>query len=339
MAGVENVRLFPGVGTCLSLVYVICLAYSELLVTVAPGLDEITFTWFTLLCFTVFFPAFLYFRGLNPWVCSVRDRWLLAFTGITEVLSNVFVCIAVAKAPLGDVTTIWNTTIILVPICEAAITVLKREECPLKCIPLQILFMVMAFSGVILITQPSFLFPTGETKTRDAFTYFIGYASAFGNTVVASANYIIVGQLDHIHWAIVSASFIPASALVLPIMTYFLNGFRFQSSAKPLDYFAAFISGFLDIFSNAYCTLAQKVASASTVTLISTLEIPLGYLLDFVFNGIKPCKITIGGACLVMAAVVGATLVTLLEERKGLQTGKNSIQDYSERSPLLPLTK
>ena len=41
----ENVRMFPGVGILLCLAYVVCLTYSELLVTVTPALDAATFLW------------------------------------------------------------------------------------------------------------------------------------------------------------------------------------------------------------------------------------------------------------------------------------------------------
>ena len=65
---------------------------------------------------------------------------------------------------------------------------------------------------------------------------------------------------------------------MLPILTLFFNGFDFPSGVWRQDYAAAIISGLLDVVGAIFCTLSQKIVSASTVTLVSTLEIPLRFV-------------------------------------------------------------
>ena len=61
-------------------------------------------------------------------------------------------------------------------------------------------------------------------------------------------------------------------------MTFYLNGFDFSTTALARDYVAAVISSVLDVLAVIYITLAQKIVSASTATLLSTLEIPFRYV-------------------------------------------------------------
>jgi len=335
----ENVRLFPGVGMLLSLFYVICLSYSELLVAVTERLDEVTFIWFDLSCFFMVFVPTLMIQGHNPWVPSVKDRLLLFLGGISEVICHVFIIVAVIKAPFGDVTTIWSTCIVLVPVCECVLAPITRPKDSKRCpsnLPLQILFTTMAIIGVIFVTKPSFIFKSDDVQPK-SYNQYIGYLCAIGNAFCVTSNYIIVDQLDHIKWAIVDFWFVPATLLILPPLTFFFNGFQFPTTALPLDYVAAIVSGLLDVTACIFCTLSQKVVNASAVTLVSTLEIPLSYFLDFIFKGAIPSWSTIGGAALVMAAVVGATLHTILLQIK--PQGEVSIQRKrdrdGERDPLL----
>ena len=84
-----------------------------------------------------------------------------------------------------------------------------------------IVFTLMAGTGVVLISRPSFLFhddagmDAAMAKNDAANRHrWWGYACAMGNAFSATASYVIVDRLDHLHWAVIDFYFVPVGLLV-----------------------------------------------------------------------------------------------------------------------------
>ena len=131
------------------------------------------------------------------------------------------------RAPFGDVVTIWSTAIVLVPMVECAIAPYAREgrrakRCSTQ-LGLQLLFALMAGAGVVVVSKPSFLFSRDDddsaaSSAASSGKELVGYLCAVGNAFAATSSYVIVGQLDHVRWAVVDFYFVPAAIMVKPII-------------------------------------------------------------------------------------------------------------------------
>ena len=84
-----------------------------------------------------------------------------------------------------------------------------------------IVFTLMAGAGVVLISRPTFLFHDdagidAAMANNDAANRrrWWGYACAMGNAFSATASYVIVDRLDHLHWAVIDFYFVPVGLLV-----------------------------------------------------------------------------------------------------------------------------
>lgn len=221
--------------------------------------------------------------------------------GVFDVLLILLMSYAFQHAPIGDAACLFAMRVLWTPIVEAFVTK--------KCItPSHAITMLLAVSGAILITQPAFL-GFSQEHDMEKFPYlYVAYLLALIAGVIAGLQFIFLSMCPDVHWSVWQLMMIPAGIVIAPIV------FHFSGSAVKvahsnislyffIDLFGCFFIAWFDFLGRMCRTVACKEHTASTVSLVSVLEIPFTYAWGWLYSGQAMGKMEIGGAVLVMCAV------------------------------------
>mmetsp|Transcript_6806 Transcript_6806/g.7278 ORF Transcript_6806/g.7278 Transcript_6806/m.7278 type:complete len:410 (+) Transcript_6806:177-1406(+) len=206
-----------------------------------------------------------------------------------------FICLfwtALDLLPLGDATTVVYCS----PLFTALFSWLLLGE-PIP--PSVIVCMALSMVGVILVTQPTFLFGNGmEEQTEDMVQYDRGMLYAFLSAALGGLLPVLVRKSKECHWATVehatalcsTAIFTPAAMGVLALTkdadsdessnTDLWEGIQDPRALLLLGLVA--LVGFAGLGLQTYGFQREAAARASVMTF---LEIPFSYVLQFLMFG------------------------------------------------------
>lgn len=165
------------------------------------------------------------------------------------------------------------------------------------------LFAVLSFGGVVLIARPPFLFGTDGDKLVGhnpllGAVYALASAASFSLLVVTARKQSIMG----IHP--VTILFFNAIVVLVTnaIVCTILSEWAFPNPAE-WGFLLGF--GFSDFLAQTFIYMAVVVEVAMFVSIISTFEVILTFLWQFLFLHIAPDWISVVGAALILASCVG----------------------------------
>ena len=92
--------------------------------------------------------------------------------------------------------------------------------------------------------------------------------------------------------------------VIAPINYFTENGLTYPLNYGPLDVFAVFLIALFDVLGRACRTCAVQEHTASTVALVSTLEIPFSYFWGWVYAGEQLHRLQMIGALLVIVSIL-----------------------------------
>jgi len=281
----------------LGILNVVCWSYYNVLVDLTKVFNNGVIL-LACVCFNLFaVTPLLYFtwRKLNI-KGRLQSLWCACF-GLFDVFLILLMSYAFQHAPIGDAACLFALRVVWTPTVEA---VLKR-----RCIPFtQVLTVTFALVGAVLITRPNFLFQNADHDPLKYPNLFRAYGIAFVAGILAGMQYIFLAFCPNVHWSVWQVAIVPVGVVIAPINYFTENGLTYPLNYGPLDVFAVFLIALFDVLGRACRTCAVQEHTASTVALVSTLEIPFSYFWGWVYAGEQLHRLQMIGALLVIVSIL-----------------------------------
>jgi len=256
------------------------------------------------------------FRG-TPTLKISFLLFLLAFTGGLRLL---FIFTSFSRLPIGDSTTIFYSS----PILVMVLSIFLLGE---KCGMFRIVAVSAMISGVVLIAKPPILFGS-EDETYDA----IGYTLSLSACVMSA-------------WGVVLNKLV-ANDVDKPVILFYLG---FACSACGLlglftlgqpsvgsyhDWIVGVAIGLLGLLTQFFLVWAVQLESPARVTIMRQMQIILGYIVQAVMFGVVPTWTDLLGAGLVLCTVIAMSFERTLMEK----CSPANVTDDESTRPLISTT-
>lgn len=206
---------------------------------------------------------------------------------------------ALTKMPVGDATAIVY--------CGPIFTALFARI--ILCETLHWSFFVclsLALGGVCLITQPSFLFPSTGGQNQPL-TYNEGAVSALVSAALAGMLPVAVRLSRECHWSVVEhVTALCSTFFLTPIALAIWYAYHDDLSAQDLDVGRAWpviaAVGLIEFAGLGLQTYGYQIEHATRASIMTFLEIPFSYLLQFVVFKHRPNILALLGMALIAAS-------------------------------------
>lgn len=275
------------------------------------------------------------------------QRWPLFLRGASGFLSFGMLYVAYHMIPLADASTIVFSSPIIT--CIIAWLLLK-EECGL----FHAAIVSITFIGVLLISKPSFLFPTDEPDT--AFLRVEGTIVSVLASFFTATNFILIRRMPTTPAAVIITVF-SVVAISMGIITLVIvrncvdadaAGFMAKGVTLPTDSFTIIClvgNGICGVLGQLCLTVALKVEEAGLVSLARTMDIVMAFVFQLIW--IPEDKIewtSIIGAVVVCSGVCFSAVRQWLKKKPGKWNAvwcllNCGLSDRSEISETLPVTR
>lgn len=241
----------------------------------------------------------LIFKDSEDMVETTKMEWLLIFA------SSLFICasgllayLSLMYIPLMNATVLFMSQPIYV-------LFLSRLFLGTRISLLDIIMTAIAFTGVIFICQPSFLFgiTTSQLISPESWK---GYLMATGNLILAGNANCVVRKLKHRSTVVI---LIIQAISALPLML--LYDYVTKSAHDPQtpgEWLELFLTVFFSSVARILVTTALKYEQVHSVSVISSLEIVLSAFFQIGMFGIYPNALGYIGAIFVMLGIIGIAL-------------------------------
>lgn len=238
-------------------------------------------------------PPLLCFTWKSVHLRSWREWTSILCFGTFDALLIALMSFAFQHIPIGDASCLFAMRVVWTPMLEAA---WQR-----RCVPWgQVAVMVLSMIGAVLITQPAVFFGTHPTSPSTGAAYICAFVAG----LIAGFQFLFLALCPHVHWSVWQAMIVPMGWVVAPINYLLVNGVSFPTRFQAQDVAALLLIAAFDLLGRACRTGAVQEHRASTVALISVLEIPFTYFWGFVYLGQELDGLEIAGAVCIMASVV-----------------------------------
>ena len=246
---------------------------------------------------------------------------LQSFLGAFRLYFN-FKCLA--HLPLGDALTLIFT--------EPLFTILlSLVFLGVGIGPLKIILCSGLLAGMVLNIQPPFMFPNKDQDTSssggNSFSYYFGAALAVACAICGSlCNVCIFLCGDEVSSAGL-VFYTGIGGIVIAIIGCYADDgdsgasrmlFSLES-LSPTDWGVLLMISALGVLAYLAMTQALKLTSPTSVSVLRALEIILAYVCQIAVMGQYPNLISIGGAVLVIASVVGIAVEEKLADERFYQ--------------------
>ena len=194
---------------------------------------------------------------------------------------------------------------------------------------------MIAFTGVILIARPRFIFGNYGTKRvmfsqekdessreRDyllgcTFTLIFAASRGLLFTLYRKSSVYVSENTEPMNP--ISLTFYPSlfgSIITPPLMV--LSGESLQLPSTTYGIYSLFACAFTGVFGVLACTAAMKTVTATTFSLIRNLDIVWAILLQYMFDHIWPSPWSVGGGALIVMTTFGVCF-----RQKIIKCGRN----------------
>jgi drug/metabolite transporter (DMT)-like permease len=225
---------------------------------------------------------------------SAFNRWVL-LRGILEVVAILTYILALAHAPIGDVTAIFQITPLLVIL---GMVFLHREETQI----IRLILVALGFAGALLVAQPG----SGVTSPYLMFAFATALFAALRDLAGRRVSSAIPALL---------ATFI---TIVMVMSAAALVGVSTESWLVPSAHHILLMAaaGLLMMLGHMFTFLAYRNASAQAVAPFYYAFMIWAVVMGFMIFGDVPNTIAMAGMLLILASGLGIVYV----ERRGVVT-------------------
>jgi len=209
--------------------------------------------------------------------------------------------------PNGDATAIVYT---VEPTCTAILGMFVLRERLRYSTALSI---ALSIAGLLLIVQPSFLFPKGHENDDRVDTYFLGVACVFASGICASLQNVLIRLGRECHWTAVENAAALSSAfiftpLVLGGIVLVRGSINVGTPPEWLGTNGAFVfaisSGIIAFVGLALQTTGYQLVDAAMGSAMGFAEVPFAYLLQTIVFREPPSVLSLVGVAVMTSSVL-----------------------------------
>lgn len=197
--------------------------------------------------------------------------------------------------------------------------ILLKESCSF----VETILSLVTLGGVILVAQPPFLFENVESVETVSEAGVLGSLLSLLSAFLSALTFIVLRKLSTYRMPAITILTIYSivGMIISATMTTALRQWTVPGCG--LDRFALIGNGILLVMTQALEYLALKIERASTVGLVLSSDVLFSFVLEFAIFGVVPNFLTVIGALVIMASLVGLTV-------KKLCTREKESEDYRE---------
>jgi drug/metabolite transporter (DMT)-like permease len=243
-----------------------------------------------------------------------------SFFGTVAVLSSNF---AITFINPSDTVALSHTNIILIAVIAR---IFLKESLGLQ----HLMALLMTITGVMLITQPTFLFgtkPTNLSSNQTNFNHYktndrlIGVSFAIIGAFGSAAIHVIIKKLcnNKVYFGVTTlyGTFLGLPASILTSTVLVLIGadhvnFKNELDNLPLDFVFGLIGGGFAVFAHILFNISLQLDDATKVAIFRTIDVFFSFLFQFLMLNIGSNFISLVGALFIILA----TVIILLFQKK-----------------------
>ncbi|XP_022236639.1 solute carrier family 35 member G1-like [Limulus polyphemus] len=233
------------------------------------------------------------YNGQSFFSDSLNDFLVLVFRGIVSTGAAVLMYNSLNFLPLGDATCLFMTETILTTILAF---IILREKVNF----MDLLAIMLAMTGIILVGRPPFIF--GSENNVNTSNQVIGSLMALGSSVFNALTYIITRKITYIHYSVVIFQYSVIQMIVLCIYV-FSQGENILPDCGTTSYYVLAI-GITSFLCQYFSTNALYVEDAGSFSLIRSFQIVLSYIYQVAILGEVVSLLSGLGALFLSSAVV-----------------------------------
>eukprot|EP00178_Gracilaria_changii_P023101 TRINITY_DN6935_c0_g1_i5.p1 TRINITY_DN6935_c0_g1~~TRINITY_DN6935_c0_g1_i5.p1 ORF type:complete len:389 (-),score=26.42 TRINITY_DN6935_c0_g1_i5:1494-2660(-) len=250
------------------------------------------------LSFTFLFNFVDYERSVR---CMSRSQWVLVFLrGVVGTMSISCQITALGLISMGNSVTILFT-------CPA-ITMVMAALClhePVRSI--HIIALITSFGGILLVAQPSFLFPSQTELTHQSiFGILIALCAAFFSSTVS----VITRFLGHNVNFMINVCSLSTCTFLTAVTLSGAEEFRHITS-NHAGLLINIIAGICGALAQSTMSKSLQYCCAGPALLVRSLTVPFSYTFGLAFLGESPSLLTLSGVLMILsaAAILGLSQV------------------------------
>ncbi|CAM1324141.1 Uncharacterised protein r2_g3280 [Pycnogonum litorale] len=289
---------------------------SEILVKlVSPEISSTEIVFFIYVIQFIFFIPYLFYLKYNPEIIKHSARkWLLIISAALFLSPSIYLNYqGLRYMSVLDSLVIINSRIAIVAFL-AFVFLKESVDC------YDILCIIMAIFGVILVCRPTFIF--GSTGGSNSLKY-LGAIFALSTAFTNSFHNLLVRYLQGVH---------PSVILMLqPFISSIIGGIIFASNVEQLrfpsnKYDVIFLCAICVVLTtaNALLLVAMKHVDATPLAVVLSMQIPYGFLMQWAILSKLPSFIGLWGTIL---GLVSSLMVSIKPYVLRLLKNKNNANE------------
>ncbi|XP_078079663.1 solute carrier family 35 member G1 isoform X2 [Mustelus asterias] len=273
---------------------------TSLLVKKIKGIHSLEISWFRCL-----------FQCVLSWPCIIYNeldmlgpkgqRILVWLRGILGASAMMLIFYAIQQMSMADATVILISNPVFVSIFA---WIFLKE----KCNWLYPIFLVFTLTGVILIARPPFIFGYNISGSGVDYKNRIkGTAAAFGGAICAALTLIVIRKMGKsVNYLISIWSYSLTGLVLCAIAISFANEWKLPNCG--LDRAFIILIGVFGMGGQIFLTKALQIEKAGPVALMKTTEVPMAFILQYLFLHYIPTWWSLGGALCVTVSTIGVAI-------------------------------
>lgn len=277
-------------------------------------------------------------KGENP-LGLKKDRKLLIYRGLAGVVGMISGFFAIKFINPSDFKAINHSSIVITAILAR---IFLKEKLTLA----HILASLLTITGVMLISQPTFLFPdnssvmTNATNLRDKsgghenhLYVTIGVCFALAAAFGGGSAKVLLKKLctNKVHFSIAT---IYASYFGIPI-SVIISGFLIATGLShknfnqelehlPFHLCLTVIAGFVGVVGQVFLNLGLKYEDTAKLAIIKTIDVFFAFILQYLFLNISEDFLTIMGALTIISGAFLVLFLKLVEKKLNSKSRENN---------------
>jgi len=227
------------------------------------------------------------------------SRLLLLTQGLVGGTTLVLLFYSFRLLPLGDAATIIFSSPVFVMVLSH---VWLREPCGFY----RTLIVFLLVTGVVMITNPPFLFAAEVAEEHESYN-ILGYVAALSGTLFTAFNIVVMRKCKDVHYSVVVFQFSFWSLVISSIILGFTGEIDMPANTLQ-EWGLVFLVAIFGVSGQILVAIALSHEGAGRVAVTRSLDIVLAYILQVtIFSEIPDWKSMIG-ACMVITCVIGMGL-------------------------------
>lgn len=201
-----------------------------------------------------------------------------------------------------------------------------------------ILFTAFAFTGVILIVRPPFLFGSNAAKVTGSYSdHLKGTFASLGHAVFAAFTLVILRKMGKsVDYFLTIWYYIVIGLVECVIILFVLGEWKLPNCG--IDRLFLLLIGLFGLGGQVFLTKALQIEKAGLVALMKTMDVVFAFIFQIIFLNDIPTWWTVGGALCVVASSAGAAIRKWCQGSKWRKHHWGNVYFFFFTNPPLPST-